>query len=184
MNIGIIPMRYAKALFAFAQDKGMEETVYAEMNQLARSFAEHASLKTILDNPVLKSKEKQALICTAAGTQVSDIFVRFIEMVLHHKREKHLQSIALMYQDLYRKARQITIGSLVTATPLSADEENRMRKMLMMDKEGTLEFKATVDPEILGGFIFGIDTYRLDASVATQLKRVKNQFMDKNRKSL
>jgi len=56
--------------------------------------------------------------------------------------------------------------------------------MLMKDKEGTLEFKTAVDPEILGGFIFGIDTYRLDASVATQLKRVKTQFMDKNRKSI
>lgn len=184
MNIGIIPMRYAKALFSFAQEKGMEKKVYAEMSQLAQSFAEHSSLKTVLDNPVMKSKEKHKLICTAAGTQVSDVFVRFIEMVLHHKREKHLQSIALMYQDLYRKSQLITIGSLVTATPLSAEEESRMREMLMKDKKGTLEFKTTVDPEILGGFIFGIDTYRLDASVATQLKRVKSQFMDKNRKSL
>ena len=54
----------------------------------------------------------------------------------------------------------------------------------MKDKKGTLEFKTSVDPEILGGFIFGLDTYRLDASIATQLKRVKNQFMDKNRKSI
>jgi len=73
---------------------------------------------------------------------------------------------------------------LVTASPLSAETEDRMKEMLMKDKEGTLEFKTAVDPEILGGFIFGIDTYRLDASVATQLKRVKTQFMDKNRKSI
>ena len=72
----------------------------------------------------------------------------------------------------------------VTATPLSTETEEQMRRMLMKDKKGTLEFKTSVDPEILGGFIFGIDTYRLDASVATQLKRVKTQFMDKNRKSI
>jgi len=184
MNIGIIPMRYAKALFAFAQDKGLEEKVYAEMSTLSQSFAEHSSLKTVLDNPVLKNKDKHKLICTAAGTQVSDVYARFIELVLHHKRENHLQSIALMYQDLYRKAKKISIGSLVTASPLSAETEDRMKEMLMKDKEGTLEFKTAVDPEILGGFIFGIDTYRLDASVATQLKRVKTQFMDKNRKSI
>ena len=184
MNIGIIPMRYAKALFAFAQDKSMEEKVYAEMSMLSQSFAEHSSLKTILDNPVMKSKEKQKLICTAAGTQVSDVFVRFVDLVLLHKREKHLQSIALMYQDLYRKAKFISIGSLVTASPLSTETEASMKKMLMKDKKGTLEFKTSVDPDILGGFIFGLDTYRLDASIATQLKRVKNQFMDKNRKSI
>ncbi|WP_321517378.1 F0F1 ATP synthase subunit delta [uncultured Bacteroides sp.] len=184
MNIGIIPMRYAKALYAFAQDKSVEEKVYAEMSLLAHSFAEHTSLKTVLDNPVMKSKEKQSLICTAAGTQVSDVFVRFIELVLHQKREKHLQSIALMYQDLYRKAKLISIGSLVTASPLSTETEDHMRKLLMKDKKGTLDFKTSVDPEIMGGFIFSIDTYRLDASIATQLRRVKSQFMDKNRKSI
>ena len=184
MNIGIIPMRYAKALFAFAQDKSAEETVYAEMSMLALSFAEHSSLRTVLDNPVMKTDEKQKLICTAAGTQVSDVFVRFIELVLHHHREEHLQSIALMYMDLYRKAKNIFIGTLVTAAPLSAETEERMRTILMKDTKGTLDFKTSVNPSIMGGFIYCIDTYRMDASVATQLKRVKNQFMEKNRKSL
>jgi len=184
MNTGIIPKRYAKALFSFAQDKGAEETVYKEMSTLAQSFASHLSLKSVLDNPVMRSKEKQKLICTAAGTQVSDVFVRFINLVLSQKREVHLQSIALMYLDIYRKAKLISIGTLVTASPLGAETEERMKKMLMKDKKGTLEFKTSVDPELLGGFVFGIDTYRLDASIATQLKRVKNQFMDKNRKSI
>ena len=33
-----------------------------------------------------------------------------------------------------------------------------------------------------GGFIFEIGTYRLDASVANQIKRVKQQFIAKNRR--
>lgn len=184
MNIGIIPMRYAKALLAFAQDKSAEEKVYAEMSSLAQNFADHSSLLTVLNNPVMKEDEKQKLICTAAGTQVSDVFVRFIELVLHQKREIHLQSIALMYLDLYRKAKNISTGTLITAAPLTAEVQERMREILMKDTKGTLEFKTSVNPDIIGGFVYLIDTYRLDASVATQLKRVKNQFMEKNRKSL
>lgn len=184
MNIGIIPMRYAKALFAFSQDKSAEKTVYEEMSLLAKSFAEHSSLRTVIDNPVMNVGDKKKLICTAAGTQVSDVFVRFIELVLHHKREEHLQSIALMYLDIYRKAKNIFIGTLVTATQLSTETKERFRTILMKDTKGTLDFNTSVNPEIIGGFVYCIDTYRLDASVATQLKRVKNQFMDKNRKSL
>ncbi len=184
MNIGIIPMRYAKALFAFAKVKGVEDGVYTEMSMLAHNFINNVSLRSTLNNPVVKSEDKHKLICTAAGIKVSDVFVRFIELVLNHKREEYLQSIALMYKDLYRKSKQISIGTLTTASPVSAETENRMREMLMKDKEGTLEFETIVNPAILGGFIFGIDTYRLDASVATQLKRVKNQFMEKNRKSI
>ena len=37
-------------------------------------------------------------------------------------------------------------------------------------------------PKLEGGFIFEIGTYRLDASVANQIKRVKQQFIAKNRR--
>ena len=38
------------------------------------------------------------------------------------------------------------------------------------------------NPSIEGGFIFDINDFRLDASIATQLKKVKQQFIDKNRR--
>ena len=42
-----------------------------------------------------------------------------------------------------------------------------------------MELQTDVDPSIEGGFIFDINDFRLDASIATQLKRVKQQFIDK-----
>jgi F-type H+-transporting ATPase subunit delta len=45
-----------------------------------------------------------------------------------------------------------------------------------------MELNVLVNPEIEGGFIFDVNDYRLDASVATQLKRMKQQFIDKNRR--
>ena len=45
-----------------------------------------------------------------------------------------------------------------------------------------MELETVVDPSIEGGFVFDINDYRLDASIATQLKRVKQQFIDKNRR--
>ena len=45
-----------------------------------------------------------------------------------------------------------------------------------------MELQTDVDPSIEGGFVFDINDFRLDASIATQLKRVKQQFIDKNRR--
>ena len=45
-----------------------------------------------------------------------------------------------------------------------------------------MELQTEVDPSIEGGFIFDINDFRLDASIATQLKKVKQQFIDKNRR--
>ena len=38
MDIGIVSMRYAKALMEYAKSTGTEDRLYAEMRMLSRSF--------------------------------------------------------------------------------------------------------------------------------------------------
>lgn len=184
MDTGIIPMRYARALYAFAKDTKSEEILYKEMGALTASYRHFPEFRTVLDNPVLGSVEKLLLLKSAVGENPSKEYVRFVDLVLHHRRENYLQSMALMYIDLYRKEKKIIVGSLTTAVSITPETEERMKKLLMAGKEGTLEFTTSVDPNLLGGFIFYYDTYRLDASLTTQLKRVKTQLLEKNRKTV
>ena len=177
MDIGIVSMRYAKALIEYAKDTGAEDRVYHELRMLERSFRKHPDLREALDNPILKIKEKFALICTAAvgNGEVSREFSRFITLVLRNRREYYLQYICLTYLDLYRKLKHIGVGKLITAVPVSRDSASALLHAQM-------ELQTEVDPSIEGGFIFDINDFRLDASIATQLKRVKQQFIDKNRR--
>ena len=184
MNTGIIPMRYAKALYAFAKDVKAEEVLYSEMQNLANCYTALPRFRTTLDNPVMSSADKLNLLQHAAGATPSDAYTRFIQLVLKHKRETLLQNMALMYIDLYRKAHHIVVGSLTTATAIDAKTEEAMRKRLIPGNEGTLEFSTHIDPDLIGGFILGYDTYRLDASIATQLRRMKAEFMDQNKKTV
>ena len=66
MDIGIVSMRYAKALMEYAKSTGTEDRLYTEMRTLSRSFEKHPDLRTALENPVLSVREKFSLICTAA----------------------------------------------------------------------------------------------------------------------
>lgn len=182
MNVGIISMRYAKALMGYAQDNKVEDKIYQETSMLANSFATHPELRSTLDNPMLGEKEKLTLICNAAGINVSKEFIRFVKLVMREHREKYLQSMSLMYMDLYRKLKNISIGKLVTAWPVDKETENRMKQLIVNRTHGTVDFNVKVEPEIEGGFILEIGTYRLDASVATQFRRVKQQFIEKNRR--
>ncbi len=58
MYIGVISMRYAKALLAYADEKGTEDTVYEEAGILADSFSRIPELRQALDNPVLPAENK------------------------------------------------------------------------------------------------------------------------------
>jgi len=97
MNTGIIPMRYAKALYAFAKDVKAEEVLYSEMQNLAKCYTALPRFRTTLDNPVMSSADKLNLLQHAAGATPSDAYTRFIQLVLKHKRETLLQNMALMY---------------------------------------------------------------------------------------
>ncbi len=140
-------------------------------------------LRRALDNPVLPGEAKVKLVCEAAAEgKASQVLIRFINLLLEERTEKFLQFMVMSFIDLYRKQRNISIGKITTVCPVTDEVIGRIRRLVEKHTHGTVEFKAKVDPKIEGGFILEIDTYRLDASVADQMKRVKLQFIDKNKR--
>ncbi len=184
MNTGIIAKRYAKALYAFAQERNETAQLYEEMKALSACYLKVDGFRAMLSDPMLSRNDKLKFLQSAVGGAPSLAYMRFIKLVLDHKRESFLQSMALTYMDICRKENHIVTGSLTTAVPIPAEVESALRAKLLPDKEGTLEFSLQVDPTILGGFIFDYDTYRLDASLVSQLRKVKNQLLEKNKKTV
>ena len=83
MEVGILSMRYAKAMIEYAQEKGVEDKLYQEFLTLSYCFCAQPGLREALDNPVISTKEKLALVCTAAdgnGKSTRE-FVHFITLV-------------------------------------------------------------------------------------------------------
>ena len=125
MNTGMIPSRYAKALYEYAGEKSATERVYGEMQRLAGSFAAEPALRRALDNPVLTPEQKSGLVYNAAGGDPSDELKRFVELVLSHKRMQLLHRMALDYMALYRRAHNISTGELQTAVAVDETTEQR-----------------------------------------------------------
>lgn len=184
MDIGIVSMRYAKALIEYACIAKKEDVLYKEICTLIHSFEKHPELREVLMNPILPNEEKFNLICTAAAgpEKPSDEFKRFIMLVQKNRREGMLQYIGLSYLTLYRKKKHIGTAKLTTAIPVTKEVEERIRQTASSVLHARMELQTEVNPAIEGGFIFDINDFRLDASIATQVKKVKQQFIDKNRR--
>lgn len=182
MNTGVVSKRYAKALLDFAMKRGNEEQVYKEMDTLAGHFADVPGLRKAVENPVVSKEAKLKLLVEASGGEsVSEETKRFLQLVLDGKREKFLQFMSWSYIDQYRERKHILIGKLTTAV----ESPTLIRYLEIMGGRQThskVEIRANIDPSIKGGFIMELDGYRLDASVETQLKSVKRQFVEKNRR--
>lgn len=172
MDMGVISVRYARALLKCAALDKTEASVYRDMQCVARSYAEVPQLGTAIANPMLGTDKKEALLTTACGPEATPLTRRFVTLVMQEGREAMLQLMAASYISLYRKQNNITRGRLITATAVSADVEGRMRRMVEEKTRGTVEFQTEVDADLIGGFVLEYDTYRMDASVKTQLRRI------------
>ena len=184
MNTGLIPVRYAKALLDFANVSKEQDRVYVETKSVIKSYFQFNELRTVLDNPVLANAEKRKIILLAAGGKVSNSFERFLDLIMENNREKHLHEIALKFTDLYRKQQNIHFGKLTTATPVNAETEKRLKALVENTTGGTIEMEKLVDPEMLGGFLFEVDFVRWDASVSGQLRRIRQEYIEKNKKTV
>ena len=94
MDIGVISVRYARALLKSATDAKIEDAVYTEMQQLAKSYVEVPQLRFTIDNPMLSKDKKEMLLLTAVGSKPSDLTKTFIQLVLKEDRESVMQFIA------------------------------------------------------------------------------------------
>ena len=176
MDIGVISVRYARALIKSAVGMKLEDQVYQEMQSLYKSYLDVPELRFTIDNPMLPKDKKQTLLITALGEKPSELSKKFVALVLREGRESTLQFMAASYITLYRKQKNIIRGKLTTATAVSPEAEDKMRRMVEARSQGTVEFKTEVNPDIIGGFILEYDTYRMDASVRSKLNSILAQL--------
>jgi len=171
---GLIPRRYAKALFKFAAERGNTEAVYDEMKTVINSFRENSDLCKVLGNPFVSRKDKENLLIEAAGSDVEDDYRRFVSLILDHHREEFAYLMALSYRDIYREVNHISQVKITSAANLSDAELDKIRSIVKKAfPKSLLEFSYDVDPELIGGFVIDVDSVRMDASVSNELEQLR-----------
>lgn len=180
MNTGKISARYAKALYEFATEANVADKVYEAMKLVSATFENVEGLKDAIANPTISKDKKKELLNTMAGDSVCAEYTRFVDLVVENKREDYFQSTALVYQDLYRKKKNLVKATVVTACPISENEEKRFRQVLTNVTDADIDFDATVDPSLIGGFVMEVETYQLNASIKSQLDSIRDRLRYSN----
>lgn len=172
MNNGKISIRYAKALLSSAKEAKVEEQVYSEMTTLESAFAQIQLLKQAMTNPTLTKEEKIKLLNSVFNNKASKLTQGFINLVVENGREDYFHRIALSFQELYRKDKNIVVTHLTTAIELDEPLKKKIINSVEEQENSKVELRTEVNPDIIGGYILDIDGKRLDASIIRQLSKL------------
>lgn len=178
MNTGVVSMRYAKALMLFATENHETQQVYKETTTLTQSYLNVPRLQASLLNPVLSDDKKAHLLLIAAcGKEKPSVTLqRFVELVVKKGRTDIMLFIAHSYGTLYRKANHIIRGKLTLPSASQYKFAEKLQGLVEKKANGKVDFQVEENPDILGGFILEYDTYRLDASIKTQLSKIRREL--------
>jgi len=176
MNESQISVRYAKALFQSASEQLILDTVYKDMEVLT-STCKLEDFQYMLTVPTLQPSQKVKLLRAIFEKHLSKISLSMIDLVVKNKREAYLPGIARFFRELYRKETGVRAATLVTAQAVDESEMNGIRKLIKKAYDSDVELTTVVDGDVIGGFVLTIEDMRYDASVSSNLKKLKKQLL-------
>ena len=176
MNESQISVRYAKALFKSACEQELLDQIYKDMEVLT-STCKLEDFQYMLVVPTLQPSQKISLVGDILEKNISKLSLSMIFLVIKNKRESFLPGIARNFKDLYRKEKGISTASLITAQQVDESEMDGIRKLIKKAYDSEVELTIAVDGDVIGGFILTIEDMRYDASVASNLKKLKKQLL-------
>jgi F-type H+-transporting ATPase subunit delta len=176
MDAGTISTRYARAIYAYAAEKGKETALYEGMRYLTKNFAQFPTLRGIMSDPTLTAEQKIEVLDTAADVHLNETLQQVIRLVVKNKRSNRIENIALMYDQVYRKAKGIVTVGLTTVEPASEKMQEDLISVIAQVTDKKVEFQAKTDSGIIGGYILEIEDKRLDASVKEQLRIISYEL--------
>ena len=177
MDNGLIPRRYAKALYKFALEKGESKTIYELSKRVIDAFKENPDLQKVLSNPFIGDDDKEKLLMAASGGN-DEIFHQFVLLILAQKRVEFAQAMMLAYRDIYRHENKISQAKITTAVKLDSERMKKLRKLVTdAFKDRDLEFSEAIDPDLIGGFMIDVDSVRMDATLSNELEQLRQTLL-------
>lgn len=182
MDQGLIPRRYAKALYAVGVERSDTANLYQLMQALGKAFADTPGLAATVANPFVSDADKTSLLIQAVGGndgKPDATYVDFLKLLEKNKRTALARDIARAYVDLYRQQNAIYRVDICSAAPMGERERARLEQIIAKHVgEGTIEYNYTTDPSLIGGFTVTVNSERLDASVSSQLKQLRLKLVN------
>lgn len=175
MKISKSASRYAQALLDLAIEQNKLDAVAADMKYMATVCAENPELELMLQSPVVKADKKLSVL-NAIFDQFDQLTNLFVDLIVKNGREAYLSQIASSFDVLLKAHQGIVPVTLISAQKLDDKVKKEIVSKVQASITGTVELTEKIDTDLIGGFIVRMGDTQIDASVASQINKLKQRL--------
>ena len=177
MSLSKLSARYARSLMRLAIERKKLEEVYKDMTLLKKICTTNRDFVLMLKSPIIKPDKKFKIIEMIFSDKVGEITMGFFAVTVRKRREPYLSNIAQTFVEQYNVLQGIKEVSLTTAVAIDDGLKDRIKQLV---KDATqvkdIELETVVDKNILAGFILKFEDKLYDASAASKLDALAEEF--------
>lgn len=170
--------RYAKAVMEYAQEQKQLEQAEQDMVLIRETLAENRDLRAVLNSPVIKGSDKQAIL-EGLFKKASKTTLNLFALLEENKRIGLLDEVAGQFIQLYEELKGQDVASVLTAVPLTEALEQKILKQLKAITGKDVTLNNEIDPNMIGGFVLRVGDLEYNASLDGKLAHLKRTLVQK-----
>ena len=145
----------------------------SEVKQLLALINDSPELGKAFTSPVLETDAKKKIIIEIFSNKVNSSLLNFLKLLADRQRIGILTSILDRFLEIYRENSNIALATVTSAVELT-DEQKGLITQKIVNIAGTekLELVTKIDPSLIGGFVASVGSKVIDASLASQIRKL------------
>lgn len=169
-------MRYAQAVFRIAGEEKKLDEWRQDLTAVTR-LTRDIHIKTFLENPKIHLKDKRNILAGRLGGMNPQV-LNLVYLLISKGRLALLQDITAEYELLVDRQQGIEQAEVVTAVPLSDQDELSLTQRLSKLVGKKVILKAKVDPGIVSGMVARVGDKLIDGSTRSKLSVLKKELSE------
>jgi F-type H+-transporting ATPase subunit delta len=166
---------YAEAAYEIARDQNALP-VWSEMLRFSATVVGDTRVAAALDNPRLSAGDKEALVLSIAGDNLSGDGRSFLRVLIEADRISLLPQIAVLFDLLKDDAERVAKATIESAFPLSDSQTGEITAALEKRYGKKVDATVVVNPALIGGARITVGDAVLDGSVQAKLASMASQL--------
>jgi len=173
---GALARRYAGALFELAVEMSALDQIDNELRDISDLITNNSELKYLLNHPNIEDRVKKETLGKIVGSNSSEIAKHFLYLLIDRRRQNLIALVQREFTRLANEARDIVEAKVISATPLTPSQEEKLRQVITQGTGKKVQLKALVDSNLIGGAKLQIGDRVMDGSISSALYKIREEL--------
>lgn len=160
---------YAQGLYALAVEEDLSSLLLEQLQAVSDIFSQEPEYMALLSSASLTKEERTESLNACFQERVHPYLLNFLKILTEKGYIRHFPQCCKDYQALYNSDNGILPVKAVTAAPMPAQQQEKLREKLESVTGKKVQLTCRVDASCLGGIRLDFDGKRLDGTVAGRL---------------